>query len=188
MSWQKELFARRLPRPGWKRLAVAGTGGVIVIGLLGLMSDLTQLPLLVASFGASCVLVFTLPEAPVSQPLNVVAGHLISAACGLLIAALLPVTWWSIALAVGLAIVVMATLRVTHPPAGGNPIVVMTAAASWSYLVLPILVGVLVVVLVGLLVHRLTGTVYPIRSPRPATEPLAVQPDTATRPDTAAQD
>lgn len=163
MSWIRDLTTRRQPRPSWRRVLLGALGGAIVIAVLGLASELTGSVLLAASFAASCVLVFSVPETPLAQPVNLVAGHLVSTAIGLLAHALLPTQWWSVALAVGLAIGAMAALRVTHPPAGANAVVVMTIGANWWYLLAPILIGALVVVVIGVAFHRVTGTTYPIR-------------------------
>jgi CBS-domain-containing membrane protein len=166
-----------------KRVLFAGFAGTVVIGVLAFLSDPVGLPVLVSGFGSSCVLVFTFPHSPLARPTSVVCGHLVSTLCGLCVAAVLPVAWWSIALATGLALVAMAVLRVSHPPAGGSPIAVMTAGAGWSYLVTPVLVGVLIVVAFGLVYQR-----YLV--PRPATAdpaaPEAGRPDSATRPEGAA--
>lgn len=160
----RDLVTRRQPWPGWRRILVSGLGGAATIAVIALLSELTSPALLAAAFGASCVIVFTAPEAPLSQPVNVVGGHLVSAACGLAAASLLPAGWWSTGLAVGLAAAAMAALRVTHPPAGASPVAVALSGASWEYLLLPILFGSMLVVLAGVLVHRSTGTVYPVVS------------------------
>lgn len=144
-----------------------------MIAVLATGSDLVGIALLAASFGASSVLVFTVPDAPLSQPANVVGGHLVTTCCGLIVGSIFPATWWSIALAVGLAIAAMAALRVTHPPAGANPIVVLTTGASWGYLFSPIFVGAVVIIAVALVFHRLTGTVYPVRTVPPTAPPTA---------------
>jgi CBS-domain-containing membrane protein len=53
----------------------------------------------------------------------------------------LPVEWWSLGLAAGLAIATMAVLRVTHPPAGADPLVVFFDNPGWAYLGLPVALG-----------------------------------------------
>ncbi len=168
MSWIGDLITRRQPRPSWRRIALAGLGGAVTIAVVGLLSEWTGQPILAAAFGSTCVLLFTAPEAPFSQPINIVAGHLVSTLLGILVGLVLPASPWSMALAVGLAIATMAALRITHPPAGGDPIVVLMAGASWSYLLVPILVGVVAIVLIGLVFHRLSGTGYPTRTVRSA--------------------
>lgn len=148
------LFARPQSAMPLSRVLFAGFAGAVVIAVLAFLSDPIGLPVLLAGFGSSCVLVFTFPHSPLAQPMSVVCGHLVSTLSGLCVAAVLPVTWWSIGLAVGLALAAMAVLRVSHPPAGGTPIAVMTAGAGWSYLVTPVLVGVLIVVAFGLVYQR----------------------------------
>lgn len=168
MLWGLRAFvARRQPVLSLRAVLLAGVGGAMTIAVLGWLASATGTGLAAAVFGASCVLVFTAPQLPFSQPINVVGGHLVAGASGLAVASVMPEAWWSMAIGVGVAISAMAALRVTHPPAGGTPIVVMTASASWSYLLLPLLAGSLVVVIMGVLFHRVTGTTYPARSANP---------------------
>ncbi len=173
------FFARRQPFPGWRRVALAGTGGALAIATLAGLTDLGGWVWIAAPFGASCVLIFTAPEAPLSQPANVIAGHMLSTAIGLLAQTVLPASWWSTALAVGIAIAAMAALRVTHPPAGADPIVVMAAGSSWTFLLTPVLIGAVTLVIVGALFHKLTGTAYPTRPALPPTSTLTTLPGKA---------
>jgi CBS-domain-containing membrane protein len=108
-----------------------------------------------APFGATCVLLFSVPNSPLSQPANVMGGHILSTAVGLAAYTVLPVDWWSLALAVGIAISVMAALRVTHPPAGADPLVVMLSGPGWEYLLFPVAVGSLSLVIIANLFHHL---------------------------------
>jgi CBS-domain-containing membrane protein len=139
---------------GWRTAAVSGLGGFLVILLLAQAGDLTHAALLIAPFGASCVLVFALPQSPLAQPRNVIGGHLISAAVGLAVFALLGAHPWSLALGVGLAITAMQLTGTLHPPAGANPIVVILAKAGWLFLLTPVLAGTIVIVAVAFAYHR----------------------------------
>jgi CBS-domain-containing membrane protein len=67
----------------WRESVVAGTGGFIAILVLASSSAGIGANLLIAPFGASCVLVFAIPQSPLAQPRNVIGGHLISAAARL---------------------------------------------------------------------------------------------------------
>lgn len=147
---RSSLFTRAQPRLPASRIAVAAAGGAATIAVLGLLGESLGFPVLVAAFGSSCVLVFTLPESPLSQPVNIVGGHVTAALCGLLARFTLPDTWWSLAIAVGAALAVMAALRVTHPPAGGTPIAIMLADEGWSYLLTPILLGSITIAACGI--------------------------------------
>lgn len=104
-----------------------------------------------ASFGASCVLEFVLPKAPVSHPINVIGGHMISAVAGLTVVTTMPTQWWSMSLATGVAIMVMVFLRVLHPPAAGIPLIIMLDGDTWSYLLTPVVIGAIFVTMCGAL-------------------------------------
>ena len=119
---------------------------------------------LIAPFGASCVLVFALPQSPLAQPRNVIGGHLVSAAVGLLVFTLLGAHPWSFAIGVGLAITAMQITGTLHPPAGADPIVVILAKAGWLFLASPILIGAVVIVLGGIIFHKtVSRRDYPTR-------------------------
>jgi len=144
----------RLP---WHTVVAASLAGGATIAILGASSDLFHAPLLVAAFGSSCVLVFLLPDAPLSQPANVIGGHFIAAVAGLTVHAILPVAWWSISIAVAAAMAAMAALRVVHPPAGGTPIAIMLTHEGWGYLFTPVLAGAVVLTLCALTYKYMLG-------------------------------
>jgi len=76
------------------------------------------------------------------------------------------VTWWSMALGVGLAIAAMAALRITHPPAGADPLVVLMAGTGigFDFLLFPTLTGAVALVAVASVVHRIgPKTPYPLK-------------------------
>ncbi|MEN8207594.1 MAG: HPP family protein, partial [Pseudomonadota bacterium] len=131
--WRSLLF-RHQPGQTFLVVAKAGMGGLLAISAVAWLSHVTGNPLLMAPFGATCVLLFSVPNSPLSQPANVIGGHLVSTAIGLMLHMLLPLEWWSLGLAVGLAIAAMAALRVTHPPAGADPLVVFFDNPGWAYL------------------------------------------------------
>jgi len=41
-----------------------------------------------------------------------------------------------------------------HPPAGGNPIIVIIGSVSFDYLILPIMSGCLIIILLAILINR----------------------------------
>lgn len=102
---------------------IAFGGGFVTIFILVLISKGADLPLLMAPFGASCVLAFAVPEAPFSQPRNIIGGHLITTLCGLVIYHFFGDGIYALSAGVGLGIALMSLTKTTHPPAGANPIV-----------------------------------------------------------------
>lgn len=158
-------LAHQQPPQPLLRAFKAGVGGMLAIALVAVLERVTDSHWIMAPFGASCVLLFSVPASPLSQPVNLIGGHLLSTCVGLVVQALLPVTWWSMGLAVGLAIALMVVLRITHPPAGADPLVVLAESPGWDYLLLPVAGGSLVLVLVAWLVHRVPPRVeYPLRT------------------------
>ncbi|MFI0395455.1 HPP family protein [Paracoccus jiaweipingae] len=114
------------------------------------------------TFRASCVLLSAMPVSPLSQPVHVIAGHLTCASVRLAAHFCRPESRWVVALAVGLSITAMVVLRVTHPPAGANLLVVFASDPGLGFLVFPVFSGALTLVAVAC--HRLTGKTYPKRS------------------------
>ncbi|QKS48933.1 HPP family protein (plasmid) [Paenibacillus cellulosilyticus] len=104
--------------------------------------------MLMAPFGASCVIVFALPDSPLARPRNVIGGHAISALTGLIVYHAFGNHMWTLAIAVALSVYLMQLTGTLHPPAGADPIVVILAGAGWSFLFTPVLAG--AVILVGL--------------------------------------
>jgi len=139
---------------------VSGLGGAGAIWLLAVLADNLSQPLLIAPFGASCVLLFALPQSLLARPRNVIGGHVLSALVGLLVLTVVGDSVLAMAMGVGLAIALMQLTGTLHPPAGGDPLVVILTGASWSFLLQPILAGTTTLVLLAWIYHRL------VRSPR----------------------
>lgn len=142
------------PRAGLGHIATSWLGGFLAIAAVAYLADVTHSPLVLGSFGASCVLVFGFPESPFSQPRNVIFGHLFSSLVGLIFLTLLGAQWWSMALAAGTAIAVMQLTRTVHPPAGSNPVIVMLTAPTWEFLLTPTLVGAVILMIVAVLFNN----------------------------------
>jgi len=158
----RSLLLRQQPGQSLAVVMKSGLGGLLAIGTVAWLSVATGNPLLMAPFGATCVLLFSVPNSPLSQPANVFGGHMVSTAIGLSLHMFLPLEWWSLGLAVGLSIAAMAALRVTHPPAGADPLVVFFDNPGWDYLGLPVAFGSLALIIIAWLLHRLPPRiVYP---------------------------
>ncbi|MDI9334438.1 MAG: HPP family protein [Cytophagales bacterium] len=144
------------PRARGRAIALTWLGCWLAVGLLAWLSVHWQAALLMAPFGASCLLVFGYPDGFFSQPRHVVVGHVLSSLIGLLLLRLFGPAWWSLALAVATAVAAMMWLRVVHPPAGANAIIIFMTQPSWEFLLYPSLVGALLIVGVALIYHNIT--------------------------------
>ncbi len=130
-------------------------GAFIGIAATGYPATLTHTPLLIAPFGATCVLIFGAPDSPLAQPRNVIGGHCIATLISLTLLHLFGTDWWVMALAVATAIGAMQLTCTLHPPAGATPLVVIMTKASWSFFFVPVLSGALVLVACAVLFNNL---------------------------------
>lgn len=148
------------PKASFKDIVYAGIGGFIVTAILASASLGLEVSLILGSFGASCVLVFGYPNVPFSQPRNVVFGHLFSSLVGLMCFYAFGPTWWSVAIAIAAAIMIMMMTRTVHPPAGSNPIIIYLSGATWEFALFPTLTGSLALVFIALIYNNLRSEKY----------------------------
>ena len=125
---------------------------------------------LAASFGSSVVVVFGYPENEFAQPKNVLLGHILCAFIGILFVTLFKISqdrtifFLAIGLAVGISVLLMMHFKITHPPAGGNAIVVMLTQDSFQFLIFPIMVGAITIIIGGVIYNQfILKKKYPIK-------------------------
>jgi CBS-domain-containing membrane protein len=150
----------------FKKALLAGIFSAFTIGVLTVLTYKSALGLFIAgSFGSSMVLLFGFPESPFAQPKNVFFGHLVTAIVGVIFVAFIPLPMFiNIALAVGVGIFLMILLNVVHPPAGGNPIVVIIGSVSYDYLLSPIIFGCIIIISLAILINKfLLKKNYPLK-------------------------
>ena len=140
----------------FKKAFLAGIFSAFTIGVLTVLTYKSALGLFIAgSFGSSMVLLFGFPESPFAQPKNVFFGHLVTALVGVIFVALVPLPIYiNIALAVGVGIFFMILLNVVHPPAGGNPVMVIIGSVSYDYLFFPIITGCFIIILLAIIINK----------------------------------
>ena len=144
---------------------IAALFSAITIGILTYLTYKTQYGVfLIASFGSSMVLLFGYPESPFAQPKNIFFGHLLTSIVGVLFVNFIPLPIYiTIPLAVGIGVGLMILFNVTHPPAGGNPIIIIMGGVSFNYLLSPIISGSIIVLIFGIILNRfIAKKKYPI--------------------------
>ena len=135
---------------------IAAVFSAITIGVLTLLTYKTPYGVfLIASFGSSMVLLYGYPESPFAQPKNVFFGHLLTSLVGIIILMFVPLPIFiTIPIAVGLGVGFMILFNVTHPPAGGNPIIVIMGSVSFDYLFSPVITGSIIILIFAIILNR----------------------------------
>ena len=135
---------------------LAGVFSIITIGVLTILTYKTSYGIfLIASFGSTMVLLYGYPESPFAQPKNIILGHFLTALIGIVFLNFVPLPiFLNIPLAVGFGVMFMILFKVTHPPAGGNPIIVIIGSVSFDYLLTPVLIGSIIVVMFGVIINK----------------------------------
>ena len=145
---------------------LGGIGAGVTIGILAYITFQSVLAgsiyglWLTASFASSVVVVFGYPENEFAQPKNVLLGHLLCAFIGILFVTLFKISqdrtifFLAIGIAVGLSVMLMMMFKISHPPAGGNTVVVILAQDSFQFLLFPILVGAVTIIIGGVIYNR----------------------------------
>ena len=138
-----------------KQSFLAGLFSIFTIALLTVLTYKTELGIfLLASFGSSMVLLYGYPESPFAQPKNVFFGHFTTTLVGLFFLHFIPLPIFVIIpLAVGFGVGLMILLNVTHPPAGGNPIIVIIGSVSFDYLLSPVITGSILIIIFAIVIN-----------------------------------
>jgi CBS-domain-containing membrane protein len=114
------------------RSGLAGGAAILLLTLA-----LQHLPhdgfplLIVASMAASATLLYATPHSPMSQPWNLVGGHVVSAIAGLLCSLLIPDPALAAGAAVGTAILSMQVLNCLHPPSAATALMMVLGSSQF---------------------------------------------------------
>lgn len=160
---------------------IAATGGIVGIAAvaastIALVPPDSVMPV-VASMGASAVLLFAVPHGPLSQPWPLIGGHVISALVGVSCARYIGNPVLAAALSVGLAIGLMHALNCIHPPGGATALTAVLASPAlletgYAYVWSPVMANTLVILVVAVIYHALVPTThYPAALMAPTESP-----------------
>ncbi len=155
------------PRVPLKHILWSGLGsflGIFSIGLLGSIYQFstTECLFLIGSFGATAVLVYGAPLAQLSQPRNLIGGHVISALIGVTVFILLGDSQiLASAVSVSASIMIMHLTRTLHPPGGATALIAVIGgdkihALGYTYVFMPVLAGALIMLIVALKINNLS--------------------------------
>ena len=116
--------------------------------------------LVVASMGASAVLLFAAPHSPLAQPWAFVGGHILSALSGVTCYLFIPDIFMAAAAAVALAILLMHFLHCLHPPGGATALFAVMGGDAvhqlgYGYVLAPVGLNVALFLTLALLINNL---------------------------------
>lgn len=152
------------------RSTLAAFVAILAVGhLSNLFLGGTGLVVMVASMGASAVLLFAVPHSPLTQPWPLVGGTLISTFIGITCANLVSDHWLAGALAVSLSVLAMYATQSLHPPGGAMALLAVLGGESiraegYGFLLAPVGLNLLIILAAALLINNLLpGHRYPAR-------------------------
>ena len=135
---------------------VSGISAAIVIGILAFLTLETSAGIwLMFSFGATVFIVFVLYELETAQPKNIFFGHLISILIGIIFNETIGLSFYSLGLSVGVAVMLMVYFKVMHPPAASNPLVALFMDLSFDFNLFPVITGSVLIILLSILINKI---------------------------------
>ncbi len=164
VNQQKKL--PRVPQPALtsREVWLSFWGAIIGIGLTALMAFIWKCPMLLGSFGSTAPLIYCAYKSPLAQPRNVLLGHFIGASTGVVVNDFFGVTWYSIALTVALAIILMFVTYSIHPPAGATAYVACQTSGlgvGYMFVLNPTMLGIVIMLTVAIVFNKLSKRDYP---------------------------
>jgi CBS domain-containing membrane protein len=166
--------------PGEKtRSGIAG--GVAILLLMLALHYLPQTGvhlIIVASMAASVMLLYATPHSPLTQPWNLVGGHLVSALVGLLCSMFIPEPAVAAGIAVGSSILLMEFLNCLHPPGAATALLLVLVNSQlhdmdWQSALYIVAINAGITLVLALIINNLLpGRRYPMRVvPHPHPKP-----------------
>ena len=135
---------------------LSGISAAIVIGVLAFLTLRTSAGIwLMFSFGATVFIVFVLYNLETAQPKNIFFGHLVSLLVGIIFNETIGFSFYSLGLSVGFAVTLMVYLKIMHPPAASNPLVVLFSDVSFEYVLFPVVLGSLTIIVLSIFINKI---------------------------------
>jgi len=151
------------------RSALAAFVAILLVGYVSsIFVSGIGLPVLVASMGASAVLLFAISHSPLSQPWPLIGGNIIPALIAVTCGKLVPDLIFAAAISVALSLFVMQFLRCLHPPGGALALLPLLGGASvhelgYSFVLEPVALNLLILLVLGFVINNLLpGRNYPL--------------------------
>jgi CBS-domain-containing membrane protein len=177
--------AQDIPLPTLWNIFYAASCSFFAILLLSyinytILFDKSDFVMIVGSFGAQAILIFTTPSVPLAQPWNCIVGNFIGATIGVSSYKLFKIMvddfeawiWIASAVAVSFAIIAMLLTKSLHPPAGATALIAVQGSQrihtmGYYYVLFPAVIASVIQVSLGILLNNLSkepSRAYPVVS------------------------
>ena len=162
-------FGGDQPLVGWNERLRSSAGALlgllVVIAIAKMLGEFVGIDeWLMASLGASALLVFVLPGSPMAQPWAVIAGNTLSGFIGISTVILIKEPLLAMPIAASLSIFGMFVLRCLHPPAAAVALIaVLGHLTHYRYVFFPVMIDSALLVIAGVIYSNMTGKIYPNR-------------------------
>lgn len=161
MTFREWLGIEMVEVSATEKLVATLGGGLSILLLIGVC--ISALPSsgaasVIASMGATAVLLFAVPHGQLSQPWAVIAGHGISAVVGVACARYIPQPHFAAACAVGLAIGAMHQFKCIHPPGGATALTAVLGGTAiqrlgFGFVLFPVLTNAFLMVVLAVVIN-----------------------------------
>jgi len=138
---------------------IASFSAILIVALVTQQLSIgTAYPILVASMGASAVILFIIPHSPLAQPWPFVGGQLVSAIIGVACTQFTDTAIAS-ACAVGGSILAMLLLRCLHPPGAATAMAPILAghpisSLGYGFVLMPVGLNVIIMLVMAIAINR----------------------------------
>lgn len=153
------------------RSVLAAFVSILVVGYVtSIFVSGIALPVLVASIGASAILMFAVYHSPLSQPWPMTAGNILPALIAVTCGKLIHDVVLAAAVSLALSLLVMQLLRCVHPPGGALALLPLLGGTSvhelgYLFVLEPVILNVLILLVLGFFFNNLLpGRRYPSRA------------------------
>jgi len=133
----------------------------------------TDLSMVIGSFGASAVLIYGAVNSPLSQPRNLIGGHILSAIVGVSAFKFLGENiWFCAAFAVATSILVMQLTLTLHSPGGATALIAVIGSEQihslgYMYVFIPVATGSFMLLLIAVIINNIPkNRKYPLSQER----------------------
>jgi len=147
----RQILHRKL---NFKHISWSTLGSLCAIGLIAYLSAITGYAFLIPPFGATCYIVFSIPDSAFAQPRSIIGGHVLAVLVGLFCSFIFGSIWWSQGIAIGTIVAGMHLVRVNHPPAAATTMLLTLQEHNDWKVFFTVLIGSIMVAAVAVVFNK----------------------------------